>query len=227
MAKVIVFGNGQEAEVNYFYLTHDSPHEVVAFTVDQEYIKGDTLFGLPVLPFANIESSYSPNEYKMSILISYRNLNMLRAEKYGQAKAKGYELINYVSTKAIIWPGSLVGDNCFVFERCSVAAFARIGNNVHVGLGSVIGHHCEIKDHCFIAPHAVILGSTTIEPYCLIGANSTIRDGGVTIARECIIGAGVSITKDTKERGVYFNKPAELAPQPSNKLRPWLTWFVK
>ena len=30
MAKVVVFGQSQWAELAHFYLTHDSPHEVVA-----------------------------------------------------------------------------------------------------------------------------------------------------------------------------------------------------
>ena len=39
MGKVILFGIGQVASRAYWYLTHDSQHEVVAFTVDREYIK--------------------------------------------------------------------------------------------------------------------------------------------------------------------------------------------
>lgn len=227
MDRVIIFGNGQEAEMNYIYLTHSSPYEVAAFTVDRAYIKEDMLLGLPVVPFEDIESVYPPDEFKMSLLISYRKLNRLRAEKYDQAKAKGYELISYVSPKAVTWPGLVMGDNCYIAENSVICPFAEIGNNVFIGAGSLVGHHSVIKDHCFVAPHAVILGSATIEPYCLIGANSTIRDGGVIVARECIIGAGVSITADTREKGVYINRAAELLPKPSNELSTWLTWSVK
>lgn len=227
MDKVIVFGNGQVASMNYMYLTHDSPYDVVAFTVDRMYIKEEKLFGLPVVPFEDIESLYPASEYKMSILISYRNVNRLRAEKYGQAKAKGYELINYVSPKAVTWPGLVLGENNFIFEHASIGPFTSIGNNVWIGSGSVIGHHCVIKDHCFIGPQATILGSTTLEPYCLVGANSTIRDGGINVAAECIIGAGALITNNTKERGVYISKQAELVPKSSNELSTWLTWAVR
>jgi maltose O-acetyltransferase len=72
-----------------------------------------------------------------------------------------------------------------------------------------------------------ILGSSTIEPYCLIGSNATITDGGVIIARECIIGAGSLISKNTRERGVYIGNPAKLAPKKSNEMSTWLTWGVK
>jgi len=224
MEKVIVFGNGQGAGVNYMILSHDSPYEVAAFTVDRKYINSDTLFGLPVVAFEDIESIYPPTDYKMSIFVSYRKLNRVRAEKYEQAKAKGYQLINYISSKAVIFPDLIIGDNNFIWDSASIGPFTVIGNNVCIGSGSLIGHNSVIKDHCFISPHAVILGSSTIEEYCLIGANATIRDGGVIIARECIIGAGVYIGQNTREKGVYINPPAELLSKRSDELRTWLMW---
>ena len=40
MARVVVFGTSQWADLAHFYLTHDSSHEVAGFTVDHEYIDG-------------------------------------------------------------------------------------------------------------------------------------------------------------------------------------------
>jgi hypothetical protein len=40
----------------------------------------------------------------------------------------------------------------------------------------------------------------------------------VTIARECVIGAGAVIMKDTKEREVYASPRAEFLPLPSDKV---------
>src|SRR3712207_9011917 len=40
-AKVVNFGTGQWAEMAHFYLTHDSTHEVVAFTVDGDSMKAN------------------------------------------------------------------------------------------------------------------------------------------------------------------------------------------
>ena len=218
MAKIVVFGNGQNASLGYFYLTHDSPHEVVAFTVDGEYIKEDTLFNLPVVPFEEINNLYPPEEYKMLVMISYRNVNRLRAEKYYQAKEKGYELISYINSKATTWPGLEIGDNCFIFENSVIHPFAEIGNNVIIDPAANIGHHSIIKDHCYVASHAVLAGSSIVEPYCFLGVNSTIRDN-ITVARECVVGAGSLILHDTQERGVYTCKEAKRIPYPSDELK--------
>ena len=214
--KVVIFGAGSFAEVAYYYLTKDSPFEVVAFTVDERYVTEKEKFGLPVVPFEKIEGIYPPDKFKMFVAIAYRNLNKIRAKKYREAKEKGYELISYICSKAIVWDNVEMGDNCFIFEANVIQPFVKIGNDVIIWSGNHIGHHTTIGDHCFIASHAVISGHVKIEPYCFLGVNATLRDG-ITIAKECIIGADALIIKDTQERGVYGGHPAKLLRVIDNK----------
>jgi sugar O-acyltransferase (sialic acid O-acetyltransferase NeuD family) len=221
--KVVLFGNQTLAAISHFYLTHDSPYEVVAFTVDQAYITEDTLCGLPVVPFEQVEAIYPPATYKMSVFLGFRDVNRLRAVKYSQAKAKGYELISYVSSRASSWPDLVVGENSMIAEAAVVQPYARIGNNVLIASGAVVGHHSIVQDHCFLATRAVILGGVTVEQYSVLGANCTIKDG-ITVRRQSIIGAGCYISEDTREKGVYINKPAELVSRSSDELSRLLTW---
>lgn len=224
--KIIIFGNGVFAEHIWFLLKHDSPFEVVAFTVDHKYIMEKHLFGLPVVPFETVESVFPPSEYGMTVAISFQKVNRLREEKYIQAKAKGYELINYISSRASSFEGLATGDNCIILENSIIGPFVEIGNDVIVASGAIIGHHAVLKDHSFISPGAIILGGAIVEEYCLIGANATVKEE-VKVARECLIGSGVSITKNTQERGVYFNPAAELYPKRSDELRKWLMWPLR
>lgn len=217
MKKVILYGNGSVATATYLLITHDSPYEVVAFTVDREYIKEDTLLDLPVVPFDAVETIFPPGEHDMHIAVGHVRVNRIRADRYYRAKTMGYQLVNYISSKALTWPGLVVGDNCKIGPNCTINPFASLGNDVRIGSGSNVGHHTVIKDHCSLASNVTIAGNVTIEPYCLIGANATIRDR-VTIARECVIGAGAVILEDTKEREVYLGRPAELLPISSDRL---------
>jgi sugar O-acyltransferase (sialic acid O-acetyltransferase NeuD family) len=226
MEKVILFGNSGFAEHMHYLFTRDSPHEVAAFTVDGNYIKHDRLLGLPVVPFETVELLFPPSEYKMSITVSFQKVNRLREEKYLQAKAKGYKLINYQSSKAALYPDLTTGDNCIILENSVIAPYVEIGNDVIITTGAIIGHHAVLKDHCFISPGAVILGGVIVEEYSLIGANATVKEE-VRIARECLIGSGVSITRNTRERGVYINPSAQLHPRRSDQLWTWLMWPVR
>lgn len=217
MERIVLFGTGSIASDAYVDLTYDSPYEVAAFTRDREHIKQDTFFELPVVPFEDVESIYPPDEYKMLIAVGYMRLNRLRAERYHQAKAKGYQLISCVSSKAITWPGSVIGENCLIGANSIISASAKIGNNVIIGHGSIVPHYSVIKDHCFVGSGVILSGWVTVEPYCFLGTNATVRNN-VTIARECVIGAGALILEDTEERGVYMGKPADFLPISSDKL---------
>src|SRR5258708_10467353 len=99
MSKVVVFGVSQWAELAHFYVTHDALHEVAAFTLDSEYIESSTYKDLPVVPFDEVAQRYPAEEFKMFVPMSFKKMNHVRADKYYEAKQKGYELISYVSSR--------------------------------------------------------------------------------------------------------------------------------
>ena len=202
MSQVVLFGAGKTAEVAYHYLTGDSPHDVVAFTVDADYLPGDSMLGLPAVAFEEVQQRYPPDDFEMLVAVGYQDLNRVRAAKCEQAKQKGYRLISFISSRAANVAGVEVGENCFILENQTIQPCTKIGNNVTLWSGNHIGHHSSIGDHCFITSHVVVSGITTIEPYCFIGVNATIGHG-VTIGRESIIGASALITKNTPPSSVY------------------------
>jgi sugar O-acyltransferase (sialic acid O-acetyltransferase NeuD family) len=218
MAKVIVFGASQWAELAHFYLTHDSEHEVAGFTLDGAYLKEPRFKGLPVVAFEEVAKEFPPASHKMFIPMSFKRMNHLRAEKYAEAKQRGYGLVSYVSSKATTFPGFTCGDNCFIFEDNTIQPFVTIGHNVVMWSGNHIGHHSTIKDHVMITSHVVISGCCTIEEYCFFGVNATVRDETV-IARETLVGMGCVITKDTKEFEVYKVPGTDPASFRSDQMR--------
>jgi len=205
MSKIVIFGEGKYAEVTYYYLTNDSHHDVETFTADKNYITKKELFGLPVVPFEEIENKYPPTDFKMFVALGYQNLNKLRATKYFEAKDKGYELISYVNSRASNFGDVEIGDNCFILEDAVIQPCSKIGCNVSIWSGNIIGHHAFVGDHCYIAGNVIISGSTTIEPYCYIGVNATIGHE-ITIGRESFIGAGCLVTKNAGEKSVFITQ---------------------
>ena len=213
----MIFGVGQIAEIAHFYLTHDSEHEIVAFTVNRDYLKEDFFHDLPVIAFEDMLVKYPPTEYKMFIPISYKKVNQLRAEKYHQAKSMGYTCVSYISTKACYY-GTPVGENCFIFENNVIQPFTEIGDNCILWSGNHIGHHTKIGDHCFLASHVVVSGAVEISDHTFIGVNATIRDN-VKIGKANVIGAGSLILSDTGDMSVFSTDGAKKSKVPSNRLR--------
>jgi UDP-3-O-[3-hydroxymyristoyl] glucosamine N-acyltransferase len=218
MSKVVIFGTGQWAELAHFYLSHDSPHDVVAFALDRDYMKGTEYKGLPVVPYDELEQQFPPHEFNMFIPMSFKKMNHLRAERYEDSLRRGYDLVSYVSSRATTFPGFECGSNCFILEDNTIQPFVKIGNNVVMWSGNHIGHHSTIGDHVMITSHVVISGCCTIEPFCFFGVNSTVRDETV-VAHDTLVGMGATITKDTKEFQIYQVTGTEPASVRSDRIR--------
>ena len=217
MKKLVIFGTGDIAQLAHFYLSHDSSYEVSAFCADSAYIQSSRFLDLPLVPFEEIHTSHPPEGFDMFVTLSYSKLNETRAMKYEEAKSKGYDLISYVCSKSVIWPGVEVGDNCFIFENQTIQPFVKIGNNVTLWSGNHIGHHSTIGDHCFLTSHVVVSGHVDIGPYSFLGVNSTLRDG-INLAARTVVGAGATIVKDTVEAGVYTGQAAKLRDPDGSKI---------
>jgi sugar O-acyltransferase (sialic acid O-acetyltransferase NeuD family) len=200
--KLVIVGDGEFAEIACEYFTHDSPYEVVAFTVEQAYLKKNELFGRPVVAFEDVERNYPPSNYSAFVAVTYTRLNRVRARLFRGTKAKGYRSVSYVSSRAFVWRDVVIGENCFVFENNVVQYKARVGDDVVLWSGNHIGHRAVIGDHCFLSSHVVVSGYCEIGESCFIGVNSSIGDG-VKVAKDCVIGAGAVIVGNTIEGGVY------------------------
>jgi sugar O-acyltransferase (sialic acid O-acetyltransferase NeuD family) len=213
MADIVIFGVLDTAELAWYYLTHDSPHNVVAFCVNREYLKETQFHGLPVVAFEDVEAFYPPTEFKFFAPMTGRKMNKNREKVYLEAKAKGYELISYVSSKATLFNNE-IGDNCFILEDNTIQPFTKIGNNVVLWSGNHIGHHGHIKDHVFFTSHVVLSGHCVVESYSFFGVNATIRDY-MHIAQGTLVGMAAAVTRNTEEWGVYVGNPAIKKGPPS------------
>ncbi len=193
--KILIFGDSAFAEIAYEYFTYDSPYEVVAFTVSSAFLTKNELFGIPIVPFENIEKHYSPSEYEMHIALVYNNLNRNRKKFYEESKAKGYKLANYVSSKAFVWHNVTMGDNCFIFEDNTIQPFVSLGSDNVLWSGNHIGHHSKIGSHNFISSHVVISGFCEIGDGNFMGVNTTMGNN-LVIGDDCLIGSFSHIVKN-------------------------------
>jgi len=219
MAKdVVLFGNGDFAQVASVYLENDSPHRVAAFTVHEAFRREPELCGKPVVPFERLKEEYPPEQCAMFVAMGFSKLNKTRAGIYQICKDLGYTLITYVHSKVSLWGDVQIGDNSFIFENNVVQPFVKVGCNTIIWSGNHLGHHSSIGNHCFVTSHAVISGNVTIGDNCFLGVNATIRDG-VTVGNESVIGAGALILQDVAPYSVFQGQATELSRVPSNRLR--------
>jgi sugar O-acyltransferase (sialic acid O-acetyltransferase NeuD family) len=211
--KVVIFGVLDTAELAHYYLSTDSPYEVVAFTVSRDYLESSVFkprYGqaeYPVVSFEELVTIYPPSEYLLFVPMTGIKMNMIRKQIYLKGKEMGYEYISYVSSKATVCHNK-IGENCFILEDNTLQPFTEIGNNVVMWSGNHIGHHGKIEDHVFFTSHVVLSGHCHVKERAWFGVNSTIRDF-TTIGEGCLIAMGSLITKSTEDESFYMGLPAK------------------
>ena len=204
--KLVIVGAGETAEMAYEYFTHDSSYDVAAFSVEKKYASRDELSGLPVVNFEEVENLYPPTTHEAFVAISSTQLNRIRTRLYHETKEKGYHLTSYISSRAFVWRNVQIGDNCFIFENNVIQYGVKIENNVVLWSGNHVGHQTVIRANGFVTSHVVISGFCDVGENCFLGVNCCVANN-VKIERDCVIGMGAVIHKDTEAQKVYVGNP--------------------
>lgn len=220
---ILIFGIGDVAEIVDFYFREDNAYKVEAFvTSDEHYEKSgiDEWLGQPVVNFDAVEKNYPPESYDMFVAVGYRDLNCFRENIIKQAKAKGYNLVSYICSKATHWDDSIIGENVLVLEGTIIQPFVTLQDGVFIGRGNSIGHHSIIDPYAFIANHVVLCGQNHIGARSFIGSNATISDG-INIAEDNMIGAHGFIKTHTKAGDVFAASQSSALDPRAKALMKW------
>lgn len=203
--KIIIYGTGTLSELLYYYITNDSNYEIIAFTVDNEFLREKEFCNLPVVSFENIEDIYCPNEHGMIIAIGYSYMRKRRLI-YNRIKEKKYLLINYIHSSVNI-NNTLIGEGNIILKNTTIEPFVTIGDNNILWSSVNLSHNSKISSHCFFASQSLVGGFTKVKDNCFIGFRSTLIQN-IIVEKETLVGACSLITKNTTAYGRYMGVPA-------------------
>lgn len=208
--RLVILGDSAFAEVAYECFTHDSDYEVVGFSVEAGFLKRESLFGLPVVPFEEITAHYDPKTTYFFAAFVYTELNRLRTRLYHAAKEKGFLPASYISSQAFVWRNVKLGEHNFIFENNTIQPFVEIGDNNIIWSGNHIGHHSVLKNNIFISSHVVISGFCYVGDNSFIGVNTSVSNN-TKIAEDNWIGMNAVISKNTNPNELFKSQSNEAA----------------
>jgi len=134
-----------------------------------------------------------------------------------------------------IGEGTKIWHFSHISENVKIGKNVIIGQNVFIGKGVIIGNGCKVQNnvsiyegvklenHVFVGPSVVFTNvkfpranieqkknflKTLVKKGVTIGANSTIICG-IILGKNCFIGAGSLVCKNTKENSLYYGAPAK------------------
>ena len=178
-------------------------YNILAVTVDREYIKHDKFKGVSVIPFDEIQNHFPPSKCSMFVAIGYQEMNKLREEKYKAVQSLGYQSVSIISPKTNLPNTVEIGENCFIMPPAIIHPEVTIGNNTFVWSGAMIGHHSSIGENCWLTSTANISGVVNVGKNCFFAVNSTVGHG-VNIGDACFIGANALVTKSLENKKVVI-----------------------
>ena len=196
--KMIIVGAGFMANEIVDFIEHYDLYDIVGFTVNEEYFRGDTYLGRPVYPMEKLEEYYKPDEVKLFIAISYYQEMMgVREVKFNELKARGYHFANVISPRSYIWTDEL-GEGNWIFDNVYIGYKAKLGSNSILRAGCEVEHYSVVGDNCFIAGNTMVTGHVTIGDRSFIGISCAIHNR-VNIGKKCVVGGGCVIKYDVPD----------------------------
>jgi sugar O-acyltransferase (sialic acid O-acetyltransferase NeuD family) len=205
---LVIVGTGEWGLLADQYFTHDSDYDVVAFATERAHLPGPEFAGRPAVALEDLADRYPPATHHAFVAASGTRVNALRARLYAEVKRQGFRCATYVSSRALVWPNAVLGENCLVAEFTSIHPFATVGNDVFLHTGNVVGHRAVVDDHCFVSTHVVVAGYCHVGAHTFLGLNVTLNDR-TAVPERCIVTSGsVVANRLTLPDRVYHGSPA-------------------
>jgi sugar O-acyltransferase (sialic acid O-acetyltransferase NeuD family) len=118
-------------------------------------------------------------------------------------KAKGGTFISLVDKTAIIGANCQIGEGCFICAFVIITSDVTIGHFVTVHPSVIIGHDVRIGNYVHIGPFCFFGGFVTVEDEVTLYVRATVFDR-VFITKGTIVGAGVTVRKNIKEKKILI-----------------------
>lgn len=142
---------------------------------------------------------------------------------------KASVLSKQIGNMTQIWQFSIVlekakiGKNCNINCHCFIENDVQIGDNCTIKSGVYLWDGIKIENNVFIGPNVTFTNDkfpkskkyplkfdkTLIKSNSSIGAGSMII-GGITIGKNCLVGAGTLITKNVPNNSIIIGSPYKI-----------------
>lgn len=205
LKKIVIFGMGPSAEVVTQICEEFELFEIVAYTVDKDFVTQERYLSKPLIPFDDLHLKFPASDYGVFVCVGYGQMNTVRERIWKKVKTIGYRTPSVVHPNSHL-PGDFVhGDNCFIMNDVHIHPCVEIGKNNFIWSGTTLCHHVKVGDHCWFTSGSSVAGNSNIGHNCFFGINSVVTNN-IKIGPKSFIGAGALASKNLKSKTVIIKQ---------------------
>ena len=206
MEKLLLIGAYTVAKEIKEFVEKYKLFDIIGYSVNQRFIKDETIDGLPVIPLEEIEHHIS-KKTKLYMAISWgQRLNQVRKDIYNDLKSKGYSFANLISPLAVIMTDDIGEGNLF-YEFSYIGHGVKIGNNNEFRAFCTIGHYTTVGSHNHFSK-CTVGGKANIGDCNFVGMQAVLYNR-ISVGNKNFIGACSIVKKDLTSFNLIAAKESE------------------
>lgn len=153
--------------------------------------------GVNVFPFEHIEKDFPPENYEVILGVGYSMMNQVRKDLFFRCKKKGFDIASFIHPSALISKGVEMGEGNIILECSVIQPFVTLGRGNLIWHSVKIAHDGVIGNFNTLCQNTSIAGASCVEDNCFLGNSCTVF-GGLSIAKDTLVGAGAIVKRNTK-----------------------------
>ena len=126
----------------------------------------------------------------------------------------GFDFAERLPIRIPHFGGVVLGDDvqigCGAMVSCGTMEDTRIEDHAKIDNLVVVAHNCVVGQGAVVTAGAVLCGRTHIDSYVWVGANSTIREGGIKVGEGAMVGLGAVALAPVAPGNVVMGNPARI-----------------
>jgi sugar O-acyltransferase (sialic acid O-acetyltransferase NeuD family) len=200
--RLLIIGAGGHGKVVADVAMKMNTWKSIQFLDDNQELK--RVLGLEVIGKVEDALKYV-HDYQFIVAIGDNSLRERIQLNLTMAQAK---LALLVHPDAIIGKQVEIGKGTVVMAGVIINSCTHVGSGCIINTGSIIEHDNIIEDYVHVSPGVITGGTVRIGKGTWLGLGSKIINN-VSIAGDCIVGAGAVVIEDIINRGLYVGIPAK------------------
>ncbi len=211
--KRILFGTSVYSRLLHHYIEKDTNDEILAFTVEKEYLKEDHFDNLPVVCFENLNELFDMSNISILITCGYHKMNDIRKKIFNKCDEYGYNIGSFIHSTAQV-DGVSFGRGNIVMPHVLFHPYVKVGDANIFCEYSMMEQETKIQNYNFIGPKSFLGAYINLENNNDFGIGTIIGDK-LNIGNYNLIGSGSVLSKSIGDYNIIA--PNACRVQPSQK----------